>query len=162
MPVIIYIHGGGWMQGSHKGLRNETLAAQGFFTISIEYRLSHQAIFPAQIEDVRDAVRRLHAHADEYHIDLNRIGVWGHSAGGHLASLLGTSSSRDPGTRVHAVMTASGPTDLAQMGGWHNEPDAPKETAKCQRRKTIHPCVIRPKTGNTTFLGSPLAFRHVL
>lgn len=76
MPVLMYLFGGGWLSGDRKQNRNELLPVDtGLFTVSIDYRLSHQAIFPAQIADARAAVRWLRAHADDYHIDPERIGV---------------------------------------------------------------------------------------
>jgi len=92
-PLLVWIHGGGWQGGSH----NQTpsfaldLRAQGIHVASIGYRLSGEAIFPAQIHDCKGAIRWLRAHAVEYEIDVARIGVWGSSAGGHLAALVATS-----------------------------------------------------------------------
>jgi acetyl esterase/lipase len=136
MPVVIYIHGGGWMSGDRRENRNGVLAPHGFFTISIDYRLSHQAIFPAQIEDAKTAVRWVRAHAAQYHLDPTRIGVWGHSAGAHLAALLGTSAGvaelegagewAGYSSRVQAVATLAAPTDFLRMGGWHDDPDSPE------------------------------------
>ncbi|HEX4208605.1 MAG TPA: alpha/beta hydrolase [Ktedonobacteraceae bacterium] len=136
MPVVVQIHGGGWYQGQKDGEHNRFFAEQGFFTVSIGYRLSGEAPFPAQIEDVKMAVRWVRAHAEEYHLDPERIGVWGHSAGGHLSALLGTSGDRQTpedepipeqySAQVQAVATLSGPTDLLRMGGWHDAPDSPE------------------------------------
>ena len=69
---------------------NVFLARAGFVTVSADYRLAPTSTFPAQLEDVRAAVRWLRAHALELGIDPGRIGVWGISAGAHLAALLGT------------------------------------------------------------------------
>ncbi len=135
-PVIIYIHGGAWMAGDRRTTRNNLFAAHGFFTASIEYRLSQQALFPAQLHDVNAAVRWLRANAEQLRIDPQRIGVWGHSAGAHLAALLGTTgdvaelegTSGSPGysSRVQAVATLAAPTDFLQMGGSHDNPDSPE------------------------------------
>jgi acetyl esterase/lipase len=107
MPVLVWIHGGAWRSGDKKeGLKHlVSFARQGFFCASIEYRLSHEAIFPAQIEDCKCAIRFLRAHAREFHIDPHHIGVWGVSAGGHLAALLGT---------THHIQEFEG------SGGWQN------------------------------------------
>jgi acetyl esterase/lipase len=131
MPVLVEIHPGGWMYGEKYGPRNQFLAERGFFTVSINHRLSGQALFPAQIEDVRVAVRWLRAHAQEYHLDPKRIGIWGESSGGHLAALLGTAADRerpeaepDPtlaSAQVQAVATVSGPTDLLLLGNRYVE-----------------------------------------
>ena len=94
LPAIVCIHGGGWQKGSKINHRNvaQALAARGFVTASISYRLSGEAQFPAHIQDCKAAVRFLRANAKEYGIDSDKIGVIGHSAGGHLAALLGTSA----------------------------------------------------------------------
>ncbi len=135
-PVVVYIHGGGWMGGSKGPGRNRFLAERGFFTVSIAYRLSQEAIFPAQLEDAKAAIRWLRAVADRRGLDPERIGVWGHSAGGHLAALLGVtgdlpalegaSGSPSYSSRVGAVGVLSGPTGFLQMGGWHEAPDSPE------------------------------------
>lgn len=93
-PMVIIIHGGGFETGS-KGGRNEKerarlLTSRGFASASLNYRLSDEAIYPAQIQDVKTAVRFLRSKADEYNLDPERFGAWGASAGGTLAALLGT------------------------------------------------------------------------
>lgn len=121
-PAVVHIHGGGWEAGE-RGLDTDvTLAQHGFLFVSIDYRLSQEASFPAQIHDAKAAVRWLRAHAGEYHVNPNRIGVGGHSAGGHLAALLGTSGedqtlegdSGSPGysSAVQAVFAASAPLNF--------------------------------------------------
>jgi acetyl esterase/lipase len=125
MPVLVYIHGGGWRGGSRKTGANFPFAVRGYFCASIEYRLSGEATWPAQVHDCKAALRWLRANAEKYHLDTDRIGVWGHSAGGHLAALIGTSGdvpelegkSGSPGfsTRVAAVVDCFGPTDFLAM-----------------------------------------------
>jgi acetyl esterase/lipase len=126
MPVVVEVHGGAWMEGEKDAARNRLFAEHGFFTASVDYRLSGVAPFPAQIHDVKAAIRWLRAHAGEHGLDPGRIGVWGHSAGGHLSALLGTShgvpelegegGSRGFSSRVQAVVDISGPTDA--LHGW--------------------------------------------
>ncbi len=91
-PAIVIIHGGGWRAGSKQVRPYRTMllnyALQGYVTISVDYRLLGEAPFPACIEDVKCAVRWFRAHADEYHVDPDRIGAYGHSAGAHLAMIL--------------------------------------------------------------------------
>ncbi len=133
MPAVIEIHGGGWAEGEKDALRNRFLAERGYFTVSISYRLSSEAIFPAQAHDAKAAVRWLRAHASEYGVDPDRVGVWGHSAGGHLAALLGTSADvveleGDSGwagcsSRVQAVVDICGPTDTLDPA-WEEVLDA--------------------------------------
>lgn len=128
VPVVMYVHGGGWTGGDkQEGAGTAaipSLQEAGFLVISINYRLAPQYKFPAQIEDVKCAVRYLRAHADKYSLDPDRIGAWGGSAGGHLVSLLGltdTSSGLegsggygDQSSRVQAVVDMFGPSDLSQ------------------------------------------------
>jgi acetyl esterase/lipase len=104
---------------------NPLLAAHGFITASLTYRLSRFAPFPAQIHDAKAAIRWLKTHAPMYSIDPHRIGVWGDSAGGHLAALLGTSAGvpeLEPTTgppeqdsSVHAVVARCAPADLTSF-----------------------------------------------
>jgi acetyl esterase/lipase len=94
LPLIVWIYGGGWLTGDKDPCLIARFALRGYAIASIEYRLSGEAIWPAQIHDCKAAVRWLRAHAAERGIDPERIGVWGASAGGHLACLLGT--AQDP------------------------------------------------------------------
>jgi acetyl esterase/lipase len=126
LPVIIWVHGGGWQAGSKDQcppLRGGYLE-RGYAVASIGYRLSQHAIFPAQIEDCKAAIRWLRAHAKEYSLDPQRFGVWGSSAGGHLVALLGTSgdvkefevgANLDQSSRVQAVCDYYGPTDFTMF-----------------------------------------------
>jgi acetyl esterase/lipase len=136
LPVIVWIHGGGWRNGGKDRPPGITLAAQDYAVASINYRLSQHAVFPAQIEDCKAAIRWLRAHAKEYHLDPDHIGVWGASAGGHLVAMLGTTGgvkelegtggNLDRSSRVQAVVDLFGPTDLLKMGGSHNNPMSPE------------------------------------
>lgn len=93
-PLVVIIHGGGFETGSKSGKnekeRTRLLVSHGFAVASINYRLSGEAIYPAQILDVKTAIRFLRSKADEYNLDPERFGAWGSSAGGTLAALLGT------------------------------------------------------------------------
>jgi acetyl esterase/lipase len=90
MACVIVIHGGGWSKGTYKDHVGINLAMKGYFVANVEYRLSGEAKWPAQIEDCKMAVRWLRANAAKYNIDPNHIGCMGSSAGGHLAACLGT------------------------------------------------------------------------
>jgi acetyl esterase/lipase len=123
MPAVLWIHGGGWSGGSHRGNGALWLATQGYFTASIEYRLSGEATWPAQIEDCKLGVRWLRANAAKYNVDPDRIGCWGSSAGGHLVACLGTmNDARFEGrggcegvsSRVQAVVDYCGPADMTE------------------------------------------------
>jgi len=121
-PIIVFIHGGGWISGDKSEVPPEVTEHPGYACASINYRLSNEAIYPAQLDDCKAAIRWLRAHANQYHYDGERIGVWGMSAGGHLAALLGTTcgDKRFEGTEgdmkvsstVQAVCDWCGPTDL--------------------------------------------------
>lgn len=94
LPAIVCIHGGGWFKGSKAAMTNsaKTFAANGYVAVSISYRLSDAAKFPANIQDCKAAVRWLRANAEKYHIDPDRIAATGSSAGGQLAALLASSA----------------------------------------------------------------------
>jgi acetyl esterase/lipase len=124
LPAILIIHGGGWREGSRKDLAfaARAFADAGFVAVCIDYRLATPTSnkFPAQLDDAQRAVRYLRANAATLKIDPDKIGAFGHSAGGHLAALLGTEDTRDNSdktlatfsSRVQAVVDTSGPTDF--------------------------------------------------
>lgn len=128
-PLVVWVHGGGWMSGDKDlpaGSPQFGLLARGYAVASINYRFSYEATFPAQIHDVKAAIRFIRGHATEYGLDKNRVAVWGFSAGGHLAALAGTSGGAvaledltqgNPGesSRVQAVIDWSGPIDFLQL-----------------------------------------------
>lgn len=123
-PLIVWIHGGGWQSGNKDQWRPAApLIAQGYAVASLDYRLSGEAVFPAQIEDCKAAIRWLKANGKKYNLAIDRVAVWGSSAGGHLAALVGTSGdvkdlegtvggNLDQSSRVQAVVDYYGPTDL--------------------------------------------------
>jgi acetyl esterase/lipase len=128
LPAIVLIHGGGWCAGSKEDCRGlaRGFAEQGYVAITAGYRLVPGYRFPAQLEDVKCAVRWLRADPERCHVDPDRIGALGMSAGGHLALLLGLTDSRDglegdgghpeQSSKVQAVVNVMGPTDLARPG----------------------------------------------
>ena len=126
-PLIIWIHGGAWLSGNKDQPSPAVpLTAQGYAVAQVGYRLSPEALFPAQIHDCKGAVRWLRANASLYHLDPDRFAAWGSSAGGHLVALLGTSSAETDlegsvndlktSSRVQAVVDWFGPTDFLQIG----------------------------------------------
>jgi acetyl esterase/lipase len=129
MPVVVWIHGGGWEKGNKdSGIALlAPFADRGYFCASVEYRLSAEAIFPAQIEDCKCAIRFLRSKAKEYNLNPERIGVWGGSAGGHLVALLGLTpdakelegkgGNAGVSSRVQAVCDYFGPSDLVKIVG---------------------------------------------
>jgi acetyl esterase/lipase len=125
---VIFIHGGGWVVGDKAQVDDyvDALLERRFAVASINYRFSYTAIFPAQIHDVKGAIRWLRANAATYNLDPDRFAVFGESAGGHLAALAGTSAgvaaiegsvggNLAHSSAVHAVGDFAGPTDLIAM-----------------------------------------------
>lgn len=122
LPLVVWIHGGGWQGGNKNGCPPRALLPRGYAAASVEYRFSQQALFPAQIEDCQAAIRWLRANSKKYNIDAEHIGVWGDSAGGHLVALVGTAGGKhafpviggnaDQSDRVQAVCDFYGPTDF--------------------------------------------------
>jgi acetyl esterase/lipase len=126
LPVVLWVHGGGWRAGDKAGGPAVFLATKGFAVASMNYRFSQHAVFPAQIHDCKAAVRWLRANSGKYSLDPARIGAWGSSAGGHLVALLGTTNGLkdlegtdgavDQSSDVQAVVDWFGPTDLLTVG----------------------------------------------
>ncbi|MBI3722871.1 alpha/beta hydrolase, partial [bacterium] len=123
MPAVIWIHGGGWSGGDKKDpFPAPALLEKGFVVLSINYRLSGEAKFPAAVEDSKCAVRFLRESAKDLGVDPDRIGVWGGSAGGHLALMLGCADEKaglegkggheGVSSKVRCVCSWFGPADL--------------------------------------------------
>lgn len=124
LPAILCLHGGGWFKGERGSMANlaRALAARGYVTVTISYRLSGEAKFPAAIQDAKAAVRWLRAQAANHGIREGAIGVTGLSAGGHLAALLagsggvgeleGTGGNEDRSSAVQACVAMGAQADL--------------------------------------------------
>ena len=130
-PLVMFIHGGSWMNGDRSRCRLDWVAQHGYAVASIEYRLSSEALFPAQIHDCKGALRWLRAHQAEYGYDASKVVVAGTSAGGHLAALMGTSGDvaelegdtaghGDQSSRVQGVIDDYGPSDFVKRS--ENQP----------------------------------------
>jgi len=91
-PLLVWVHGGAWRGGSKSRMPLESLAEEGWVIASVDYRLTPVARFPAQIHDIKAALRFLRAKAADYGFDAERIAIAGNSAGGHLAALVGTTN----------------------------------------------------------------------
>ncbi|MGH3489073.1 MAG: alpha/beta hydrolase fold domain-containing protein [Actinopolymorphaceae bacterium] len=171
LPTVIRVTGPGWMEENRAGftvsrLGIRFLAATGFLAGAISVRLSWQAPFPAQIHDVKAAIRWLRGHADDYPIDPDRIGIMGDSAGGHLASLAGLTGdnpdlegdSGSPGysSSVQAVVAISANSDFLSLDASQSDQLPPQPPARFCR--DLH--------GAEAFLsqlfGGPLAQRQDL
>ncbi|MFI7604347.1 alpha/beta hydrolase fold domain-containing protein [Micromonospora sp. NPDC049366] len=140
-PVLLFIHGGAWLHGSPKQPADWLMAADpfttalraGFAVAFAQYRLSGEARFPAQLDDVRSAVRWLRRDGGALGLDGGRIGVWGESAGGHLASMIALTGTDDD-SRVRAAVCWYAPSNLSHMQRQahplaeidHDAPDAPE------------------------------------
>lgn len=124
-PLVVHIHGGGWIGGSKYPCAVAPMVLRGYAVASVEYRFSQKAKFPAQIQDCQAAIRWLRAHAKEYNLDAEHVGVVGGSAGGHLSSLVGTSGGKnvfpkiggneEQSDRVQAVCDIFGPSDFSTV-----------------------------------------------
>lgn len=145
LPAIVYVPGGGFMSANNdKTLQQRLdLAEAGYVVASIEYRVTPQSTFPAPLEDVKAAIRFLRTNADSYGIDTDAIAVMGHSAGGYLAALAGTTNGiaefdkgafLEQSSEVQAVVDIYGLSDLTDVGSgfseevqeMHKSPSAPE------------------------------------
>ncbi|MDT0307530.1 alpha/beta hydrolase [Streptomyces sp. DSM 44917] len=122
-PVVLYLHGGGWLTGSRADhpQRLTRLARHGVAVASADYRFAHRAPFPAQLDDARAALRRLRREGPAHGFDGGRAGVWGASAGAHLAAHLALTPG-PPGTAVRAMVGFFGTYDLTSAAA-HLRPD---------------------------------------
>jgi acetyl esterase/lipase len=91
-PLVIWVHGGAWRAGSRADVPVQGLTEYGFAIASVDYRLSGEEMFPAQVHDIKAAIRFLRSQAERFHVDADRFIVAGASAGGHLAALVGVSN----------------------------------------------------------------------
>lgn len=127
MPAIVFVTGGGFINANRDNgvqLRNY-LAEKGYVVASITYRVAPTAKFPQPLEDVKASIRYLRAHADQWNIDKDRIGIIGGSAGGYLSAFAGTTSGTktfDKGenlqesSKVNCAVDLYGLSDLSQVG----------------------------------------------
>lgn len=138
--LIVYIQGSGWGRQDPYAMLPQLglLAAHNFAVASVAFRDSSLALFPACLEDTKEALRYLRAHAEEYGFDASRAGAWGTSSGGHIAAMLGLTEGRfrsgaylEQSDAVQAVADCYGPTDLLTMDDYpgvmrHNDPASPE------------------------------------
>ncbi|MGB9690413.1 alpha/beta hydrolase fold domain-containing protein [Thermogutta sp.] len=145
LPVVVAIHGGAWMGGDKRqvvGWLIPFVASGQYAGVSVGYRLSQDATWPAQIYDCKAALRWIRGNAKKYNLDREKIGVIGWSAGGHLVAMLGTSGGvkelegdlgefTSESSGVACVVDFFGPTDFLTIGDHpsqikHNAPDSPE------------------------------------
>ncbi len=128
-PLVVWIHGGGWMMGDRRILPEtlrpnqifDELLAAGLAVASIDYRHALEAVFPAQLQDAKAAIRWLRAFADDLGISTDRIGVMGESAGGHLAAMVGLTAHRADLEGTHGVVGPSSAVDV--VVDWYGPAD---------------------------------------
>jgi acetyl esterase/lipase len=131
-PLIVYVHGGAWRAGSKSDVPIAGLLDQGFAIASVDYRLSTQARFPAQIHDIKAAIRFLRAKASSFGINTEKIAIIGSSAGGHLAALTGVTNGHrelegrvgdhlDQSSDVSAIVSFYGASNLESILGQSTE-----------------------------------------
>lgn len=92
LPVVVWLHGGGWNMGDKNFCPIGFMAEKNLAIVSVDYRLDNVAVFPAQLDDCKGAIRWLRANADKFNLDADHIGIFGASAGGHLGLLLATTA----------------------------------------------------------------------
>lgn len=122
-PLIVWVHGGAWRSGSKRDMPLEALLVRGYAIASVDYRLTPVARFPAQVHDIKAAIRFLRANGSDYKLDTDRIAIAGASAGGHLAALVGVTNGVEPlegtvgehldqSSAVMAIIDLYGPANL--------------------------------------------------
>ena len=162
LPVIMYIHGGGWEENAKRDCPGELISSYGYAVICPTHRYSYEATFPAQIHDIKAAVRWVRAKAYIHDFNPNKIGVIGEASGGHLSALLGTSNGIEElegqqghsefSSDVQAVVSWSGPTDFAQIPIAFEGDPTPKEYKQLQDLPWAHLTRI-----TTKLLGGPIS-----
>jgi acetyl esterase/lipase len=140
-PLLVWIHGGGWRGGDKNNPPEAGALEHGVAVASIEYRLSQHALFPAQIEDCKAAIRWLRAHAADYGYDGKKVAVWGASAGGHLAALLAVTgqvkdfdvgANLDQSSAVQSCINWFGPADFEAY-----DPKLPTEMVQRENKASV-------------------------
>jgi acetyl esterase/lipase len=162
--AIVYLHGGGWAVGSRRRFGRafaewsptpfDLLAQAGFVVASVDYRLSGEARFPAQLDDVKAAIAWLREHAIEIGVDGSRIVTWGESAGGHLAMLAGLTDEH-----VCGIIDWYGPMNLLSLGIQHgpNSDKRPDDAGSWESALVGAPLQEQP---DRTRAASPISHVH--
>jgi len=144
LTTILMIHGGGWRSGdrSMEYPMAEQLAEKGYISVTVEYRLSPETLYPAAVYDLKAAVRWLRANAKKFNIDPGKIVAYGCSSGGHLATLLGVTNGRgnfegemgnlDYSSMVQGIVNVDGPLDLTHPEESFEIEDSSKSTSAAQ------------------------------
>lgn len=176
-PAVVWVHGGGWAGGNPRMVTPlfgdwdkvlARLAARGYVAAGVSYRLSGEAKFPAAIQDVKAAIRFLRANADKYGIDPKRIAIWGESAGGHLASLAGTScgvkelegegGNPTQSSCVQAAVDWYGPSDFSQMDAQNLPASQMKHGAANSPESGFLGCEVAKCPASVIALANPITY----
>ncbi len=120
VPLVVWVHGGGWVSGDRRYLPEtlrpnqlfDALLVAGMAVATVDYRLAGEAAFPAQLHDVKSAIRYLRAHAGALGLDAASVGIWGESAGGHLAALVALTAAR---TDLAGDLGVTGPSSAVDV-----------------------------------------------
>ncbi|MEP6671582.1 MAG: alpha/beta hydrolase [Chthoniobacter sp.] len=140
-PLLVWIHGGGWRGGSKDKPPGLALVKNGVAVASVEYRFSQDAVFPAQIEDCKAAIRWLRAHAKEYGYRDDMVAAWGASAGGHLVALLAVTgkthdfdvgANLDQSSAIQCGLDWFGPSDFPAY-----DPDLPEPMVQRENPESV-------------------------
>jgi acetyl esterase/lipase len=156
-PVIIWIHGGAWYMGDKSATPARILPQLGYIAVSINYRLSGEAPFPAQLSDCQQALIFVRQHISEYGGDPNRIGLWGVSAGGHLAALLALAPELSGDAQV-ATLLPQAKRAVQAVCNWAGPSDLNSFVHQCAPDNSL-----KPSAGDGSFaklLGGPLGQRQ--
>ena len=126
-PTLVYIHGGGWVFGDKTGAANLFLPylERGWSVVNVEYRMADKSLAPAAVEDVRCALRFVTDNADRYNLDLDKLVVSGHSAGGHLALMAGMLPNGTDFDSACPASETSKPIRVAAIVNWYGITDIP-------------------------------------
>ncbi|MES1261492.1 MAG: alpha/beta hydrolase [Acidobacteriota bacterium] len=154
LPTILFLHAGGWLAGDRRlgPDLSRFFAERGFAMVSIDYRLSKEAVFPAALHDVVTAIQWLRSSAPIYGLDPGRIGLWGASAGAHLAALAALAA---PETEVQAVVAVYPPVDFLRMGEQAASPKSYESRFLGAPLRTVPELVARANPARYARAGAP-------
>ncbi len=152
-PLIVFVQGAAWFEQDIYGNIPQLCpsARAGFVVASVKHRPSFEAKFPAFLQDVKSAIRFLRAHAEEYFIDPEQVGVWGDSSGGHAAQMIGvtgdmeefkTEDNRQISDSVQAVVDFYGPSDVTRINDGPRDPQFTADKSKIPEDILFGGCVI--------------------
>ncbi|MFC4127795.1 alpha/beta hydrolase fold domain-containing protein [Nocardia rhizosphaerae] len=155
VPVVVYLHGGGWKAGDKRDNsedRSAAVARTGIAVASVNYRLAPEATYPAPVHDVKAAVRWLRAHGSHYGLAAQNIGLWGASAGGCLAAMVALSAD-DPDLDGHVGDHPQERSSVQAVATWF----APTDLIANSRRSWLEQLILEPPVEDSLFGHGPIA-----